>query len=251
MRKLVAFLYFLLQYALPSYAERDYAMLWQKGNEYYTAKNYDSAVACYEQIAAHKPHNADVYYNLGNAYYRLNRIGPAILNYQRALKMDPGNKDIQENLLLTQSRIVNHITGTDEIFFIRWWQDITHPVQVFTWSVIAVVLFLLIILYYVLRQFNVALITRLPVQTVFILGFLWCCFLILALVAAGRANQVNLAVVMQNDTPLMNNELKGKPIAQLPEGTTVTILDEKDIWMEVRIPDGRTGWVQNTLVDKI
>ena len=53
------------------------------------------------------------------------------------------------------------------------------------------------------------------------------------------------------DTPLMNDEMNGKPLALIPEGTTVKIEDEKGEWIEVKLPDGRTGWLQKGTIDKI
>src|SRR4051812_15187191 len=88
--------------AAPSYSAQ-----WEKAGNFYSNKQYDSAAYYYEQIAALKPRNAAVYYNLGNSYYRLNLIGPAVLNYERALHIDPSYKEAQDNLSLTQSRITN------------------------------------------------------------------------------------------------------------------------------------------------
>ncbi len=59
------------------------------------------------------------------------------------------------------------------------------------------------------------------------------------------------AVVMQADAPLMNNEQRGKPIALIPEGTSVKIKAEKGAWVEVSLPDGRTGWLDQSVITKI
>src|ERR1700744_3575460 len=93
---------FLLPGALHSLAAGDSNMLWQKANELYQQKQYDSAAQCLEQIAALKPQNEIVYYNLGNTYYKLNKIAPAVLNYERALRINPDYKEAKDNLLLAQ-----------------------------------------------------------------------------------------------------------------------------------------------------
>jgi hypothetical protein len=61
----------------------------------------------------------------------------------------------------------------------------------------------------------------------------------------------NSAIVMENDAPLMNNEQKGKPQSLVPEGTKVELVNEKTGWAEVRLPDGRRGWIQQNLLNKI
>ncbi len=238
MRKTIVIASILFSFTLACFGQDQISVLWQKGNDYYTKKIYDSAVICFEQIAALKPHKADVYYNLGNTYYRLNKIGPAVLNYERALKIDPYNKEAKDNLILTQNRIANHIQSVNDIFFVNWWDSITHPIKASSWSIFALVVFIAIIVVSLLRRFNNSIGSKLPVQLFFILGFVWLCTIVIAIVSSIKMVQNTGGVVMQNETPLMNIDLKGKPITQLPEGTKVNIVDEKDAWVEVRIPEG-------------
>jgi len=249
--KIRAFTLICLLLCLSCAADDKAGVYWQKGNQFYSQKAYDSAAACFELIAAQKPVNAVLYYNLGNTYYRLNRIGPAVLNYERCLNIDPQFRDAKENLLLTETRISNHIQTVSDIFFIKWWNSLTHPVKAAAWSVSALVVFVLACVILLIRKINKTQTKFLPVQVVYVLGFVWCILITLAIVASNKQMRNVGAVVMQNDTPLLNNELHGKPITQLPEGTVVTILEEKDMWVNVRISDGRSGWVQNTLIEKI
>jgi len=228
----------------------NYNEQWKKGNAFYQEKQYDSAAWYYEQLAALKPKNAAIYYNLGNTYYRLNRVSLAILNYERALRIDPKNMDAKDNLAISQSRISNHILPASDIFFINWWRSVTHQQNATGWSVAALLTFILIIASVWIRRFarngN-----RLPVQLPGILGFICVCFLSLAFVAAANNERVTGAVVMENDAPLMNNQMKGKPLAFVPEGTTVKILNENGMWVEVSLPDGRNGWLLQNQVTKI
>jgi len=85
-------------------------------------------------------------------------------------------------------------------------------------------------------------------------GFvIFTCLVLLALsyFSSSNANEQNSAVVMQNDVPLMNIELKGKPLTLIPEGTTVKLGGEKGAWIEVVLPDGRNGWIQANMITKI
>ncbi len=111
-------------------AAGNYNDQWQKGTSFYSQKQYDSAAFYFEQIAAGKPLNAEVYYNLGNAYYRLNKIPLSVLNYERALRINPDHKEAKDNLILAQNRISNHIPNAGDIFFITWWQSLTQAGQV-------------------------------------------------------------------------------------------------------------------------
>jgi tetratricopeptide (TPR) repeat protein len=231
-------------------AAGNYNELWKKGNAFYEQKQYDSAAWCYEQIAATRPHNAGLYYNLGNTYYKMNRIPLAVLNYERTLQIDPKNYDARDNLAIAQSRISNHIAEVKEIFFINWWHALTAQGNATLWAVLALLFFLLIIAGMWARRFakNGS---RIPVQAPGLAGFICACFLLLAFVSAGNSRNSDKAVVMENNAPLMNNDLKGKPLALIPEGTTVKLLSDKGQWVEVGLPDGRSGWIDQSQVTKI
>ena len=231
-------------------AAGNYGTQWQKANDLYSQKQYDSAAVLLEQIASLKPQNAVVYYNLGNTYYRLNKVTLAVLNYERALRMDPEYKDAKDNLVLAQARISNHIVGAEDIFFLNWWQSTTRAGMATTWAVSALVFFILFILLLLFRRYRGGGLS-IPVQLPGIAVFVCICFLVLAFVSAQRAEEHLTGVVMLNDAPLMNNEQKGKPLILVPEGTTVTIKGEKGTWLEVTMPDGRKGWLQQNVIEKI
>ena len=251
MKKSLPFFLALLLSALHTLAIVSYTQLWDKGNSFYLQKQYDSALVYYEQIAATKPQNPEIYFNLGNTYYRLNKVPSSILNYERALRFDPHYKDARENLALARGRIAGNIPYTSDIFFIKWWDSLTESGKSTLWAISALIPFCLIIIAMLVRRFNSASIKFLPVQ---LLGILWLVcgsFLVLAFFASKNKQQYNGAVVMFNDAPLMNPTLKGRPVTLIPEGTTIKILNTKDTWAEIRLPDGRIGWLQMNLMEKI
>ncbi len=203
-----------------------------------------------EQIAATKPQQAALYYNLGNTYYRLNKIGSAVLNYRKALYIDPGYKDAADNLALTESRINNRIPSVSDIFFIRWWNNLTAAQNNTAWAIACVIIFLLIISLAVLSRFGKGRNLASP-QLMGALIVVLLITLVLAFVSAGNKLNSSMGVVMQNDAPLMNEQHTGKAQNLVPEGTTVTILGTRTGWTQVRLPDGRTGWLQDDHINKI
>ena len=231
-------------------AAADYKQLWRNGTNAYLQKQYDSAAAYFEQVAASKPANAELYYNLGNVYYRMNRIPHAILNYQRALHIDPSYSDASHNLAVAQARISHHIPATEDIFFIKWWKSITAHTNETSWAIAAFIAFSLVIASLWARRY-----TRvgdfLPMQLPGILSFFCGLFLLFGIVAAANSTRTRTAVVMEDDAPLMNADLKGKPMALIPEGTTVEVGEEKGRWIEITLPDGRIGYVLQGQVTRI
>jgi tetratricopeptide (TPR) repeat protein len=233
----------------PSFAATDYNQLWQKGNDFYQQKQYDSALFYYEQIAANKPANAILYYNMGNAYYRANKIGPAVLNFERALRIDPSFQHAADNLKLTQNRIANRIQSGTDLLFVQWWHDVTGGHNANAWAVISLLLFILLIALLLHRRFQRP--SWLVPQVIGGVALIWIVSLIISIQAAGNDASRDRAVVMQNDTPLMTSSQQTKNQSFIPEGTTLEIISAKNSWLEVRLPDGRTGWLMEGNVTRI
>jgi len=233
--------------SLPASASTE--QLWQRGNEFYRQKQYDSAVACFNRVQEEIPENAAVYYNLGNAYYRLNNIGMAVLNYQRALNIDPDYKAASDNLLLAESRISNYIQEVPDLFFVQWWHTLTSGANANLLGIVSLCLFLLLLGLILLRWLKNPAWFR-P-QFVGGLIALWAVSLLLAFVSAGNAGMKDHAVVMENDAPMVNAPQQTKVQSYIPEGSTVQILDQKAGYTEVRLADGRRGWMKQEYLAEI
>ncbi|WP_276133877.1 tetratricopeptide repeat protein [Polluticoccus soli] len=247
--RLIALLCILLG-SLSVSAKSDYfEQLWQKGNSYYAQKQYDSAAAYFEKLVAEKPTKAEIYYNLGNAYYRLNQIGLAVLNYERALQLDPSNNTAKDNLALTQARISNRIQASPDIFFVSWWKALTSGNKAGAWAIVSLTLFIAFIALLLARRFGK--LQMMPVQVVGITAAIWAVCLVFSFFAAQRNADSGQAVVMQNDAPLYADPRAGKSQSLIPEGTTVRWKGSTSGWVEVSLPDGRTGWMKQAQLERI
>ncbi len=226
------------------------AQYWDIANNAYRLKDYDTAASYFEKIASQKPKNAEVYYNLGNTYYRMNKIGPAVLNYEKALHIDPDYTQAKDNLVLTQNRMSAHVPIATDIFFVQWWETLTAPRMATLWAILAFIFFSAMILLIFLRGISKIEI-KIPAQLPVLLGLIWVCLLVFGYQAARNTAESGAAVVMQNDAPLLNTDLKGKPMSLLPEGTTVKVRGSKGEYAEVIVPDGRRGYVLQSWLTKI
>lgn len=249
MRRLAYILLLLLVTGYTAFADSYNAGWWKKANGYYSSRQYDSALFYFEKVAALAPGDAVVYYNLGNTYYRLNQIGPAVLNYERALKLRPSYKEAEDNLLVAQSRIPNRIAGMQNIFFVRWWQNITAGSNATVWAVLSLVLFMGLIGLLLARRFGKA--NNVPSQVAPFVSVLWLLVLFISVVSAANKQNSAAGVVMQNDAPLLTEPEKGKIQSLIPEGTTVKWEAEIGSWVEVKLPDGREGYIRKEDISKI
>lgn len=225
-----------------------YSKWWDDGNRFYAQKQYDSAAFYFEKIAAMKPADAVVYYNLGNSYYRLNEVSLAVLNYERALKLEP-SQEAKDNLELAKSRIQARIPETEDIFFMRWWKAIASPAMTTVWSLLSLMLFISIMAISILKVLGV--IRFSPARLQVGLLAIWLLTLIFAF-ASTRQKLEEKAVVMKDGMQLMNGNKPGaKSLGSVPEGTTVEINTVSEAQAEITLPDGRSGWIDKSSLIKI
>lgn len=234
----------------PSFANAPFNVWWQKANNHYQQKNYDSAIVYYQKITAYHPENAVVYYNLGNAYYKQNNIGHAVLNYARALRIDPNCKKAEDNLILTQNRITNRIQKHADIFFVKWWKAITRGNLSNIWSIISLMLFLITLLILALNRWR-----RIPefiaTKSAIFLSVVCVGTLILSYISANRKVNQNCAVVIQQDAIMKETASSAKTLSLIPEGTIIKIENIQNGWASIKLPDGREGWVNTSVFEKI
>lgn len=250
MMRYLALLLVFFTLAYSAQAAGDYKQWWQKANELYDQKNYDSALQLYNKVAEEQPGSAEVYYNLGNTYYRLNDIGNAVLNYERALHLQPSYTEAADNLYLTQNRINNRIQPIPEIFFIKWWKSITRQGLANVYAIVALLLLLATVGYLIARRLG-KISYNAPVQLVASAFILCGLFILLGMVAADRRAGSNKGVVMNEGTPMMAEPKYGKSLSLVPEGTTIHITGTQAGWHEITLPDGRNGWMQQEAISKI
>jgi tetratricopeptide (TPR) repeat protein len=222
-----------------------YNQWWTKGNQFYTVKQYDSAAVYYEKIAATKPENATVYYNLGNAYYKLNRVALSILNYKRALRLEPNYRQAKDNLILAQNRLSKAASPSKDIFFITWWNALSNASLAQFWAVVCWLVFLAFLVAQYFKRFKNAAIHPGFFYTATVLFFL---VMLIAAVSAKNNTDHSEAVVMQAATFLKTNNGK---VEMIPEGTIVKWNFKKGTSVAVELSDGRSGWIQAAALEKI
>lgn len=219
----------------------------------YTRQQYQKAIRCYEQLLKDGV-NADIYYNLGNAYYRTDDFTHAVLNYERALLLNPGNKDIRFNLQLARSKTVDKITPESEMFFVTWYHSLTNIMSVDGWATTALTSLALAIGLFLLYLFSDAIWRR---KVGFFGSLLMIAMFVFANVFAFQQNKIlserTGAIVMSGAAPVKSTPAtNGTDLFILHEGTKVYIIEEfSNLWMKVRVSDGKEGWIAVKDIERI
>lgn len=212
----------------------------------YAREDYARAAAAYEALIDQNGASVALYYNLGNAYYRQEKMAKAILNYERALILDPADRDIRFNLDMARSKTVDKIVPESEMFFVTLFRSVSLSMSVGKWAWLAIAMFVLMLA-------GTAVYLLVPDVRAQKLGFVVGLFALLVCVLANVAayRQLNHmehrtgAVIMAPSVVVKSTPSdSGTDLFILHEGTRVQVVDDsmRD-WCEVRVADGKEGWM--------
>ena len=219
----------------------------------YANGNYQAAIKGYEALLKQGA-SAEVYYNLGNAYYRTENITRAVINYERALLLSPGDNDIRFNLQIARSKTIDKVVPESEMFFVTWYRSLVNLMSVDGWGRMALVSLALVIILFLVYLFS----ARVWMQKV---GFFGSIALMLVFIGSNLfAWQQRQQLIHRQGAVVIapSVTVKGSPAANgtdlfvLHEGTYVVVTDNSmQNWREVRLADGKRGWLECKKIEMI
>jgi tetratricopeptide (TPR) repeat protein len=219
----------------------------------YIRGDFQQAIQIYEELLS-GGEAAELYYNLGNAYYKADDIARAILNYERALLLEPGNADIRANLELARAKTIDKVEPTPEIFFVTWGKSLVNVMSSNQWAYVSIAAFLLLICAVV--AFVMAKSVALK-KTGFFGGVVMLIIVILANIFAMQQksrlqNRSNAIVITPSVSVRSTPSESGTALFVLHEGHKVEIKDASmKSWKEIRLEDGKVGWVPDSSIEVI
>lgn len=235
--------------------QADYAdSLWNKAGSEYSQGHWQEAAELYSDIADAGLESAQLYCNIGNAYYKMASYAKAILFYERALKLDPSYSDARYNLSVAQSFAQDDIEQVPEFILKTWWRKLCYSTDATTWAVLCLLFFAItlgLVLLFVLGSSPAVKRTGFFTGIAFLLLSAAC--LDFSLVQKRDYFKDDAAIVMRSVSAV-----KSSPSAEgsadlfvLHEGTKVKILDGVASWTNIRLSDGREGWIKTDDIEKI
>ena len=226
---------------------------WEAANVAYNNGDFARAAELYESILDEQLHSAELYYNLGNAYYKQEMLGKAIVNYNRALRLSPADEDILHNLEYATQATKDNIEEIPTFFLITWVRALRNIMGSNAWTIISLLtlaLTLLAALVYLLAE-------RLSLRKT---GFYSMCLAaVISIISTTFAYQTYQALTNSNEAVIMSSAVpvKSSPdraatdLFVVHEGTKLSLGERIDDWVEIRIADGRKGWIETSRIEII
>lgn len=224
-----------------------------QGDSAYMRNDYASAIQIYESLLT-KGEAAEIYYNLGNSYYKTDDIAKAILNYERALLLQPGNADVRANLEIARSKTIDKVVSVPDIFFVTWTKSLINCLSVDAWAKLGVAFFILLLVSFSLFFFSKQIVWK---KSGFIVGIVFLIFVVLSNVFASEQktelmNRNNAIILSPSVTVRSTPSESGTSLFVLHEGHKIEIKDNSmREWKEIRLEDGKVGWVPASAIEVI
>lgn len=224
------------------------------GNEAYKNKEFEKSTEAYTKVLGQNVESAELYYNLGNACFKMKDYTRAILYYEKALKLNPKDEDIIFNLNLVRSRfVVDEIESLPKLLISKWMRDFVAGLHTDSWAWLSILSFIICLillgLFFFMYNVRIRKISFFAAILLFLFSFFTFIF------AARQKKELtanNTAIIF---TPTVT--VKSAPgesatdLFVLHEGTKVGISDSEGEWVEIKLTDGKVGWLKAETMEVI
>jgi tetratricopeptide (TPR) repeat protein len=218
----------------------------------YQQKDYQNAIRIWENMRQNGTETAELFYNLGNAHFKMQHIGLSILYFEKALRLSPEDDDIQHNIEIARKQISKPTEAIPDLFFIVWLNKMNLWFSSTVWAIISIVLFLgflgMLLWRLFRKKYGGSQLISYSSGLIFLLSGI--CFL-LAIRSESIKNDSNFAIILKDVMVKSSPSETGVNLFEVDEGNKVEIQDSLNLFTEIRLSDGKVGWVESEKIEKI
>lgn len=225
----------------------------QRAETLYQEQHYDEAIAAYEAMRAQDVEDGVLYYNLGNAYFKAGHLGRAILSYERALALMPGDEDARANLEFANELIADAVQPAPLPLVVSFFVDLYRRLQPNAFARLLSLSFLiggvatsLCITDLGERVRRVALVVVFGSTLLALVSGV-----ALASKVSAAATDVQAIVVSENAYVRSGPGTGNPQLAEIHEGLKVKVIGAREDWLQVTLPNGLSGWLRESEVERI
>jgi tetratricopeptide (TPR) repeat protein len=226
------------------------SMAFLNANRLYADGDYGGAAEAYRSIVESGVRDPAVYYNLANTYHKLGRTAEAILYYERAKRLAPRDRDIQLNLEIAGMAAVDEIEPLPRNLLFRLADRPRESLSLNEKAALAVAGYVLLFLGLHLLLFDSGR-RRRRVWTVAAwtgtAAIIFFGSLTVFQVVGERTHP--RAVAMEEAVKVRAEpDREGEEIFTIHAGTGAVVEEGRGEWIEIRLDDGKYGWVPRRTV---
>ena len=227
--------------------------LFENANNLYEQGKYSEAIQQFEEIISNGYESWEVYYNLGNAYFKNNQVGKSILNYERALQLSNKNEDVKFNLDLADSLVIDKIQAPQQFILFKIWNTFKNYFSLNMISFIVLILYIVLTISIVLRilipKRAIRAFTKLLIIPSLVL------VIIFSITLTSRIydhKNLKFGIILNEEIIVKGSpEDSGTELFTLHEGVKVQVQRQVNNWLQIRLTDGKVGWVKQDVLEII
>lgn len=247
------FVLLLLFFILPTDLSAQPEALVHQGNDLYQKSEYTQAIETYQKVLSYGFESAELYYNLANAFFKNDDIGQSILYYEKAKRLAPHDPDILFNLQIAQLRTVDKVIQVPTFFLSNLWNGFKSYFnsQQLAWYalnlyLLGVTLMILKILWSAHKVKRVLRLILLPLVTLF---FICSTLLFFRLRDDIRIRE---AIILVDKVDVKSSPSSdATEVFALHEGAKVRVHERSGTYYKIGLPDGKIGWIPETVFETI
>jgi tetratricopeptide (TPR) repeat protein len=218
----------------------------------YLKNDYYTAFTLYDSIQKMGYSSAELYFNLGNCSYNNGDIANAVYYFQKAYSLNPADADIAHNLKVANAAVKTKTEELPEAFYKKWFNGVLSIMNSDSWLILSLITFVLCLTGTGLYLFSSKLFIR---KTGFISGIsllaISVIFGIFSKIQADIITNSKCAVVFESSMVKSSPSAEGTNLFEIGEGMTVEITDTLNDWAEIKLADGKEGWVEASSIKRI
>lgn len=221
----------------------DAAVTFETANKSYNEGKYADAAAAYGKLIATGRVSEALYFNRGNAFFKMGQLGRAIASYRQAEFLAPRDPELRANLQFARTRA----TGGSSYRADRWTGWMTR-LSANEWTVLTAVLIWVLFILLALGQWRSELNRALRKYMIAAGAAATAAGICLGIVLSHNLFTQS-AIVVAGEADVRNGPLDESPeLYKVRDGAELSVLDEKDGWLQVVDSADRAGWLRRDQV---
>ena len=213
--------------------------LFLSANSDYANQEYNSAIKKYNLILSSNLESHELYYNLANSFFKINEIHQAIYYYEKALKIKPDFDDAKENLEICNLQLIDKIEEIPELMITSLYNNIINFLSLKNWIYLTLIFIWVSLIIFSYNSF----VKKNKKSVLYLVIFSFFLFFI----TTKKYNQninVKEAIIYSSVINVMSAPSEQSTnLFSLHIGTKVKIEDQIENWVNIRIANGKKGWV--------
>jgi tetratricopeptide (TPR) repeat protein len=220
----------------------DVAVDFSAANKLYAEGKFPDAATAYEKILQAGAQSPSLWFNAGSAEFKAGHLGKAIAAYRQAELLAPRDAELHANLTFVRNQVQGATVRESS------WQNWVGSLTLNEGTVLTAALFWLTLGVFVVRQLRPALVPKLQgVTRIFVVLTIFSAT-VLGLQAANHFSNGTAVVTVAEATARSGPFDEAQSAFTARDGAELSVLDQRDGWVQVANNAGKSGWLSTKLV---